>query len=180
MDWGCEVGQVVLSKPKVLQEPREEARHPGFNQISQLLSGLSTGGGGGGGAAGGGVGSNGMNAIFQQLAPQFGSQLASTVNRAASNDAELASNATPCIVEIDENEAAENGAVGGIVNPAPKTNNQIEELANLFLGVLGGVLTEKLVRSINSAYEVTLENVDGVSGEQLIFHLDLKHGLGKD
>ena len=179
MDWGCEVGQVVLSKPKVLQEPREEARHPGFNQLSQLLSGLSKGGGGGNVAAGGGVGSTGMNAILQQLAPQFGSQLASTANRAALNGAELASTATPCIVEI-ENDVAENGAVGGTVTPAHKTTNQIEELAHLFLGVLSGVLTEKLVRSISSAYEVTLENVDAVSGEQLIFHLDLKHGLGKD
>ena len=168
MDWGCEVGQVVLSKPKVLQEPREEARHPGFNQLSQLLSGLSKGNGGEG--AGGNVATGGMNAILQQLAPQLAPQLAS------------ASKTAPPALTAGATADVEAGVAESLKVDAPpssKPPNQIEELAHLFLGVLSGVLTEKLVRSVNHTYEVTLENLDGVGGDQLQFYLDLKQGLGE-
>jgi hypothetical protein len=57
-------------------------------------------------------------------------------------------------------------------------NSRTSELAKLFLGVLGGILSEKLVRSIGATYEITLEDVEG-TGESLLFYLDLKNGLGR-
>ena len=169
------MGQVVLSKPKVLQEPREESRHPGFSQLTQFLSGLSneSGGDAGGGAAGG-VG-GGMNAFIQQLAPQLANVVAGQVPA-------MAQLSDVTLQNIDPIGAVASTASSSIVSSSSSSSkgaNQIEELANLFIGVLSGVLSEKLVRSVNSTYEVTLENVDGIGEDQFLFYLDLKRGLGE-
>ena len=186
MDWGCEVGQVVLSKPKVLQEPREEQRHPGFNQLSKFLSGFTGGeAAAAGGGAAAGKANDGMSAIIRQLAPQLAASPQLSNDAAGARPPSICEGAeAPAPTEVSGVAVAlSGGVVGATSSPssvaAPKPNNQIEELARLFLGVLGGVLTEKLVRSINSTYEVKLENVDGIGGDPLQFYLDLKHGLGQ-
>jgi len=174
IDWGCEVGQVVLSKPKVLQEPREEARHPGFSQLTQFLSGF-TKDGGGNGAAGGLGGGGGVNAILQQLAPHLANATVAQVPALGGADAALKTEVVGATA-ADSIPSPTSGTV--LYSSSSSSSNQIEELANLFLGVLSGVLSEKLVRSINSTYEVTLENVDGIGEEKFLFFLDLKRGLG--
>lgn len=114
-----------------------------------------------------------MNAFIQQLAPQLANVVAGQVPA-------MAQLSDVTLQNIDPIGAVASTVSSSIVSSSSSSKgaNQIEELANLFIGVLSGVLSEKLVRSVNSTYEVTLENVDGIGEDQFLFYLDLKRGLG--
>ena len=124
-----------------------------------------------------------MSAIFQQLAPQLANAASGQAPAIKSGDVTLQqkSEAIGATSAISDPGAGSSTSMISSFPPsssASKGANPIEELANLFIGVLSGILSEKLVRSVNSTYEVTLENVDGIGEEQFLFYLDLKRGLG--